>query len=201
MLKRISPSRRWWQATSHFTKARSQTRTSTGLPSLSFHLLACGTTTSVIFCCPFVRVPRLLTTRHPPPRVPRKTSRACEVERYSLGGHLGRGIVADALSPRHHGFVFAPTGWRAFASTLRKTICRSQRRRCDLQVTPLRLIMIAGNPKTKTGRRMTFLIASLCILILIILTILLLRDHRTPWTPSNEPTLHPSTFVQSSAIN
>ena len=58
--------------------------------------------------------------------------------------------------------------------------------------------MIAGNPKT--GRRMTFLIASLCILILIILTILLLRDDRTPWTPSNEPTLHPSTFVLSSLI-
>jgi hypothetical protein len=162
-------------------------------------MLACGTTTSVIFCCLFVRVPTLPTTRHPPHRVPRKTSRACEVERYSLSGHLGRGIVADALSPRHHGFVFAPTGWRAFASTLRKTIYRSQRRRRDLRVTPLRLIMIAGNPKT--GRRMTFLIASLCILILIILTILLLRDHRTPWTPSNEPTLHPSTFVQSSAIN
>jgi hypothetical protein len=32
---------------------------------------------------------------------------------------------------------------------------------------------------------MTFLIAFLCILILIILTILLLRDHRTPWTRSN----------------
>jgi hypothetical protein len=42
---------------------------------------------------------------------------------------------------------------------------------------------------------------SLCILILIILTILLLREHRTPWTPSNEPTLHPSTFVESSWIN
>lgn len=58
------------------------------------------------------------------------------------------------------------------------------------------LIVIAGNPKTV--RRMTFLIASLCILIFIILTILLLRDDRAPWTPS---TLHPSMFLQSSAIN
>ena len=58
------------------------------------------------------------------------------------------------------------------------------------------LIVIAGNPKT--GRRMTFLIASLCILIFTILTILLLRDDRAPWTPS---TLHPSMFLQSSAIN
>lgn len=51
--------------------------------------------------------------------------------------------------------------------------------------------VIAGNPKT--GRRMTFLIAF--VFILIIFTAGLLRDHRTPWTPSNEPTLHPSTFV------
>lgn len=82
--------------------------------------------------------------------------------------------MAHALGPRHQRFVFAPTAWRAFASTLRRTIYRSQRRRRDLRVTPLRLIVIARDPKT--GRRMTFLIASLCILILIILHSLLIES-------------------------
>jgi hypothetical protein len=94
------------------------------------------------------------------------------------------------------GIVFVPTGERAFASILRRTIYRSKGRGEPPSGDAFTLIVIAGNPKT--GRRMTFLIASLCILIFIILTILLLRDDRAPWTPS---TLHPSTFLQSSAIN
>ena len=67
------------------------------------------------------------------------------------------------------------------------------------RVEPIHLIVIAGNPKT--GRGMTFLIVSTSILILIILTILLPRDHRNPLTPSNEPTLHPATFVESFSMN
>jgi hypothetical protein len=56
--------------------------------------------------------------------------------------------------------------------------------------------MIAGNPKPWGGTR--FLIASMFILILI-LTILLLRARRTPSTPSTDPPLHPSVFVERSS--
>jgi hypothetical protein len=58
--------------------------------------------------------------------------------------------------------------------------------------------MIAGNPKPWGGAR--FLIASVFILILI-LTILLLRERRTPLTPSKDPPLHPSVFVEHSSMN
>ena len=68
----------------------------------------------------------------------------------------------------------------------------------DLQVTPLPLIVIAGNPKLWGGAR--FWIASLIILILI-LTILLLRESSPPSTPSNEPPLHPSTLVEHSYLD
>ena len=58
--------------------------------------------------------------------------------------------------------------------------------------------MIAGNPKPWGGTRL--LIASLFILILI-LTILLLRDRSTPSTPSTDPRLHPSVFLERSSMN
>jgi hypothetical protein len=58
--------------------------------------------------------------------------------------------------------------------------------------------MIAGNPKPWGGTR---LLACLFILILI-LTILLLRARRTtPSTPSTDPPLHPSVFVELSSTN
>ena len=105
--------------------------------------------------------------------------------------------MADTLTPRHWDlFSRQPAGEVSHRLYVTQFIRVARGR--DFRVASLHLIVIVGNPKT--GRRTTFLIASLFILILIILTILL-REHRTPSTPPNEPTLHPSTFVESSSIN
>lgn len=53
--------------------------------------------------------------------------------------------------------------------------------------------MIAGSPIRRRG--MTVLLASLFILI-VILTILFLREKRSPSTPSSDPPLHPAVFVE-----
>jgi hypothetical protein len=57
--------------------------------------------------------------------------------------------------------------------------------------------MIAGNPIR--GRGVTVLLASLFVLI-VMLTILLLREKRSPSTPSNPP-LHPAVFVEDFSVS